>query len=161
MDAEKASPLQRKLLAQMVRKGMNGQKLAKVSKVSDSEISRILAGKSRPGLENAFRLAKALGVSLDYLADDSLESEPAKATDPLSPEEREILDLARAIGCPRAVRILENIRIIGYEVAMCRLLEARPGAASEFPERSGPSTSAVSPPPPPVPSVAAARANVI
>src|SRR4051794_26045699 len=131
MDADKASPLQRKLLSQMVRRGLNGQKLAKISKVSDSEISRILAGKSRPGLENAFRLAKAVGVSLDYLADDSLETDPAKAADPMSPEEREVLDLAHAIGCSRATRVLENIRIVGYELAMRRLLDARPAVDSD------------------------------
>ena len=61
---------------EMARQGLNGQKLAQRSKVSDSEISRILAGKSRPGLENAFRLARAVGVSLDYLADDALEIDP-------------------------------------------------------------------------------------
>src|SRR3954471_22462850 len=94
MDADKASPLQKKLLSQMVRRGLNGQKLAKISKVSDSEISRILAGKSRPGLENAFRIARAVGMSLDYLADDALESDPARPSGPLSAEEREILDLA-------------------------------------------------------------------
>src|SRR5215203_7021972 len=114
--------LEEKLLNRMVRLGLNGQKLARLSKVSDSEISRILAGKSRPGLENAFRLAKAVGVSLDYLADDTLETDPVKATDPLTTEEREVLDLVHAIGCSRAVRILENIRIVGYEVAMRRLL---------------------------------------
>src|SRR5947208_16998718 len=96
--------LEERLLTRMVRLGLNGQKLAKISKVSDSEISRILAGKSRPGLENAFRLAKAVGVSLDYLADDSLETDPARAADPLPPEDREVLDLAHAIGCSKAVR---------------------------------------------------------
>src|SRR4051812_7272247 len=126
MDADKASPLQKKLLAQMVRRGLNGQKLARISKVSDSEISRILAGKSRPGLENAFKLARAVGVSLDYLADDSLETDPAQSVDPLSTEEREILDLAHLLGCSRAIRVLENIRIVGYEVAMRRLLEVKP-----------------------------------
>jgi transcriptional regulator with XRE-family HTH domain len=161
MDADQASPLQRKLLAQMVRRGLNGQKLAKISKVSDSEISRILAGKSRPGLENAFRLARALGVSVDYLADDSLEFDPVKGVDPLTPEEREILDLARAIGCPRAVRILENIRIIGYEAGMRRLLDARPSGGSDGNEpRVVPPTPTPTVSAPPVPSVtAAARAN--
>jgi transcriptional regulator with XRE-family HTH domain len=152
MDADKASPLQKKLLAQMVRRGLNGQKLAKISKVSDSEISRILAGKSRPGLENAFRLAKAVGVSLDYLADDTLESDPAKAADPLSSEEREVLDLAHAIGCCRASRVLENIRIVGYEVAMRRLLEVKPAAEAEELPRP-----VVSPPPAPLPGLAAGR----
>ena len=158
MDAEKASPLQKKLCAQMSRRGLNGQKLAKISKVSDSEISRILAGKSRPGLENAFRLAKAVGVSLDYLADDSLETDPARAADPLSPEDREVLDLAHAIGCARAARVLENIRIVGYELAMRRLLDARPAPDVDDPSRittSGVnSTSTVV-----SPSLAVSRAN--
>jgi len=154
MDAEKASPLQRKLLAQMLRRGLNGQKLAKISKVSDSEISRILAGKSRPGLENAFRLARAVGVSLDYLADDTLEHDPARSSDPLSAEEREVLEIARGIGCSRAVRILENIRIVGYEVAMRRLLDAKPGIEAEDVTRS-PTPSPV----PPVATVSATRAG--
>jgi transcriptional regulator with XRE-family HTH domain len=126
MDAKPTSPLQQKLHTQMRSRGLNGQKLAQNSQVSDSEISRILAGKSRPGLENAFRLARALGVSLDYLADDSLETDPAQLADALSVEERRILDLAHAIGCSHAMQILENIRIMGYEEAMNRLLNAKP-----------------------------------
>src|SRR5271166_5494716 len=109
--------LEEKLSLHMARRGLNGQKLARVSKVSDSEISRILAGKSRPGLENAFRLARAVGVSLDYLADDALETDPAQSKDPLTPEEREVLDLAHLLGNSRAIRVLENIRIVGYETA--------------------------------------------
>jgi transcriptional regulator with XRE-family HTH domain len=118
--------LEEKLHAQMVRLGLNGQKLARSSKVSDSEISRILAGKSRPGLENAFRLARAVGVSLDYLADDSLEVDPLVHKDPMTPEERELLDLAHGIGTARVTRIVENVRLLGYEVAMRRLLDAKP-----------------------------------
>jgi transcriptional regulator with XRE-family HTH domain len=118
--------LEEKLHAQMVRLGLNGQKLARSSKVSDSEISRILAGKSRPGLENAFRLARAVGVSLDYLADDSLEVDPLVHKDPVTPEERELLDLAHGIGTARVTRIVENVRLLGYEVAMRRLLDAKP-----------------------------------
>src|SRR3954470_7908088 len=154
MDAEKASPLQKKLCAQMSRRGLNGQKLAKISKVSDSEISRILAGKSRPGLENAFRLAEAVGVSHDFLADDTLETDPAKAADPLTAEEREVLDLAHAVGCSRATRVLEVIRIVGYELAMRRLLDARP--AVELDEGTRAVTSSA-PPPSPVAAMPASR----
>ena len=118
--------LEQKLLTEMVRRGLNGQKLARISQVSDSEISRILAGKSRPGLENAFRLAKAVGISLDYLADDSLDSDPAKSSDPLTAEEREVLDLAHGIGSARAVRILDIVRYLGCDIAMPRLLDAKP-----------------------------------
>src|SRR5436305_9366754 len=116
--------LEEKLQTRMVRLGLNGQRLARDSKVSDSEISRILAGKSRPGLENAFKLARALGVSLDYLADDSLETDPLQKADPLTQEEREVLDLAYGIGPARAARILDIVRIVGYDIAMRRLLEA-------------------------------------
>ena len=65
--------LKDKLQMLMARHALNGQKLARSSRVSDSEISRILQGKSRPGLDNAFRLARSVGVTLDYLADDSLD----------------------------------------------------------------------------------------
>jgi transcriptional regulator with XRE-family HTH domain len=118
--------LKTKLQSLMVRKGLNGQKLARLSQVSDSEISRILQGKSRPGLDNALRLAKAVGVSLDYLADDELDIEPAEPADSLSPEERKILNIVPKIGCPEVLTILENVRFLGYEVAMSRLVGAKP-----------------------------------
>src|ERR1700730_16390359 len=90
--------LKDKLLTEMTRQGLNGQKLAQRSKVSDSEISRILSGQSTPGLENAYRLARAVGVSLDFLADDSLEDDPLGATDPVTPEERRLLELSQRLG---------------------------------------------------------------
>ena len=115
-----------KLKNLMNGKGLNGQKLARLSQVSDSEISRILQGKSRPGLDNALRLARALGMSLDYLADDNLDAEPPEPADSLSPEERKILSITQKIGCPEVVTILENVRFLGYEVAMSRLVGAKP-----------------------------------
>jgi transcriptional regulator with XRE-family HTH domain len=145
--------LQQKLLSEMVRRGLNGQKLAKISQVSDSEISRILAGKSRPGLENAYRLARAVGVSLDYLADDSLETDPARSGDPLSTEEREMLDLAHALGCARALRILDIVRYLGCDIAMHRLLGAKPIIEVGDEVRAASSTVASAPP------MQAARAN--
>ena len=118
--------LKDKLLTEMARQGLNGQRLSQRSKVSDSEISRILSGQSTPGLENAFRLARAVGVSLDYLADDALDADPLRETDPLSADERRVLDLAARIGLARALHLLENINFIGYEGSMQRLLGARP-----------------------------------
>jgi transcriptional regulator with XRE-family HTH domain len=78
--------------------------------VSDSEISRILSGQSTPGLENAFRLARSVSVSLDYLADDALETDPLKAGDPLSAEERRLLELGKQLGMSRTLLMLENVR---------------------------------------------------
>jgi transcriptional regulator with XRE-family HTH domain len=118
--------LKDKLQMLMTREKLNGQKLAKLSAVSDSEISRILQGKSRPGLDNAYRLARAVGVSLDYLADDTLDHEPGPPTDGVSTEERKALNLIQKIGLSEALTILENARFLGYEVAMSRLIGAKP-----------------------------------
>lgn len=118
--------LKDKLLTEMTRQGLNGQRLAQRSKVSDSEISRILSGQSTPGLENAFRLARAVGVSLDYLADDTLEVDPLRSTDPLTTDERRVLDVVQQIELDRAIQLLEMIRFVGFETAMQRLLIAKP-----------------------------------
>ena len=120
-----------KLRKQMLLKGFNQQRLARASLVSDSEISRILSGKSaNPGLENALKLARAVGVSLDYLADDTLDEEPAPVTDPgreaFSPAEADMLDSARELGLRQARRVLETSCALGYEVAIRRLLEMKP-----------------------------------
>jgi transcriptional regulator with XRE-family HTH domain len=119
--------LKDKLQMLMTRHRLNGQKLARQAQVSDSEISRILQGKSRPGLDNAFRLAKAVGVSLDYLADDSLDHDTtSQPADNLSTEDRKILTLAQKIGCSDVVTMLEIIRLLGYDLAMTRLVGAKP-----------------------------------
>jgi transcriptional regulator with XRE-family HTH domain len=118
--------LKDKLQMLMARHGLNGQKLARLSQVSDSEISRILQGKSRPGLDNALRLAKSVSVSLDYLADDNLDVQPPQPADNLTPDERKLLMLAQKIGCAEVLTILENVRFLGYEVAMSRLVGGKP-----------------------------------
>jgi transcriptional regulator with XRE-family HTH domain len=118
--------LKLKLKKLMNAKGLNGQKLARLAQVSDSEISRILQGKSRPGLENALRLAQALEVSLDFLADDNVDAEPPPPADALSEEERKALTIIQKVGSRDVLTILENVRFLGYEVAMGRLVGAKP-----------------------------------
>lgn len=119
--------LKDKLQMLMARAGLNGQKLARMSQVSDSEISRILQGKSRPGLDNAFRLARAVGVSLDYLADDALDVDAQSVpADSLTSEDRKILALAAKIGRGEVSTLLENIRFLGYDLAMSRLVGGKP-----------------------------------
>lgn len=137
-----------KLYKQMLLKGLNQQKLAKLSLVSDSEVSRILAGKSQPGLENAFKLATAVGVSLDYLADDAMEEDPARPIDPLPPEEREVVELAREVGARQTRQLLETVTVLGYKEAIRRLLslELKPPPV----EPADPSRSAPPRPPGPV-----------
>jgi transcriptional regulator with XRE-family HTH domain len=127
-----------KLQKLMTRRGLNGQKLARLSQVSDSEISRILQGKSRPGLDNALRLAQAVGVSLDYLADDRLDVEPTEPPDTLSAEERKVLGVIQKMGCSEMLTILETVRFLGYEVAMSRLVGASVKPVIEIADKETP-----------------------
>jgi transcriptional regulator with XRE-family HTH domain len=149
--------LKDKLQVLMARYGLNGQKLARLSQVSDSEISRILQGKSRPGLDNAFRLAKAVNVSLDYLADDTLDTEPPQPADHLSPEERKLLTVAQKVGYSEVITLLENIRFLGYEVAMSRLVGGKP--VIEIEKDGVDARPAVGMAPATLPVAAAARAS--
>jgi len=127
-----------KLQNLMTRRGLNGQKLARLSQVSDSEISRILQGKSRPGLDNALRLAQAVGVSLDYLADDRLDAEPTEPPDALSAEERRVLGVIQKMGCSEMLTILETVRFLGYEAAMSRLVGAGAKPVIEIADKEAP-----------------------
>ncbi len=115
-----------KLAQKILQLGLNGQKLARKSDVSDSEISRIMNGKSLPGLENAIALARAVGVSLDYLADDSLDADPNLPKESANELETTILRLVHEIGLLESFHILQNTRFMGYELAANRLLEGKP-----------------------------------
>jgi transcriptional regulator with XRE-family HTH domain len=120
-----------KLRREMILQGLNQQKLARLSGVSDSEVSRILGGKSQPGLENALKLARAIGVSLDYLADDSLDK-PSSSRPGASPWEAEVVDVARQCGLRESAQLLLAARTVGLDVALRRLfgLETPPPPAS-------------------------------
>jgi transcriptional regulator with XRE-family HTH domain len=118
-----------KLFQKCLQLGLNGQKLARKSEVSDSEISRIMNGKSLPGLENAIALARAVGVSLDFLADDTLEADTNQPQESTNELETQILKLVREIGYFQAYAVLENTRNLGYELASKRLIEAKPVVA--------------------------------
>ncbi len=113
-----------KLYKHMLRKGLNQQKLARLAGVSDSEVSRILSGKSHPSLAYAARLARVLEVSLDYLADDALDEDPRRAVEATTAQEQEILELLQQLGARPARRLLETAAELGYETAIRRLLGA-------------------------------------
>ena len=131
-----------KLAQKILQLGLNGQKLARRSDVSDSEISRIMNGKSLPGLENAIALARAVGVSLDYLADDALESDPAQPQDSANELEKSIIHLVREIGYLQSHTLLEITRNLGYDLASKRLIDAKP-VVSGLPEGVRPSISPI------------------
>ncbi|WP_182830369.1 helix-turn-helix domain-containing protein [Tautonia rosea] len=133
-----AMTLARKLDRRMLQLGLSQQALAQKSGVSDSEVSRLLKGQSkRPGLPNILRLARALEVSVDFLADDSLQDDPHTEPVSLPSQEQALLELARTIGSREVEMILDATRILGFETAIRRLygVEFRPFPSS--PSHSG------------------------
>lgn len=126
--------LEEKLYKQMLLRGLNQQRLAQLSGVSDSEISRLLNGQSRrPGLHSLHRIAKVLAVSLEFLADDALVSDPRGSVEAQPREEREVLERARSIGLRQTLMLLDTARVLGFELAIRRLVGAapRPGLPDE------------------------------
>jgi hypothetical protein len=76
-------------------------------------MSRILSGAQEPKLRLAYDLAKALGVTLDYLVDEESEVSPFEQRVMVTNDE---------------LTILKMVRVLGTEAAMNRLLNAPPGS---------------------------------
>jgi transcriptional regulator with XRE-family HTH domain len=139
--------LHEKIWREMARRNLNQQKLARLANVSDSEISRILAGKSNPSLEYARRIALAIEVSLDYLANDSMEEDAPEQHGPtLDPVEIEVLELTGSLGPRQTRRILETAVDLGYDIAIRRLLgtEMKPVIEVGHPSQTIPTPEAPS-----------------
>lgn len=66
----------RKLRHLMVERDIGQEALAKAAGVSQSSISRWLSGSHLPQIDAASRIAREMGVSLDWLADDDAEWPP-------------------------------------------------------------------------------------
>ena len=77
--------------------------------LSKSSISRIMSGVQEPKLSLANDLAKALGVTLDYLMEDSLEIGPTQHLVTMSDEELMILKIVRRLGSNVAIDRLLNV----------------------------------------------------
>lgn len=73
---------------------LNQSKLARAIGVSPATINEMVNYGKRPYLDQAFPIARKLGVSLEYLADDSLDEPPL----PLTKEELHIIDAVRSSG---------------------------------------------------------------
>src|SRR4051794_13000719 len=79
-------------------RGLDQSALGKKIGLSKSTISRILSGSQEPKLTVAYSLAKVLGVTLDYLVDESPEVGANDQLVMLSEEELTILKMVRHLG---------------------------------------------------------------
>ena len=98
-----------------VLRGLDQASLAATLEISRSSVSRILGGIQEPKLRVAWKLARALGVSLDYLADDDMTEEPGGAIVRLSEDERTILKLVRRLGTEAALDRLLGLSVPDVE----------------------------------------------
>src|SRR4051794_15342155 len=91
-------------------RGLDQSALAVRVNLSKSSISRILSGAQEPKLRLAYDLAKALGVTLDYLVDDSPEVGPTDQLVMVTEDELAILKIIRRLGTDCAFdRLLHNV----------------------------------------------------
>jgi transcriptional regulator with XRE-family HTH domain len=81
--------------------------------LSKSSISRILSGVQEPKLSLAYELAKALGVTLDYLVEDVPEIGPTQHLVTMTDEELMILKIVRRLGANVAIDRLLNVESHG------------------------------------------------
>jgi putative transcriptional regulator len=95
-------------------RGLDQSELASKVGLSKSSMSRILSGAQEPKLRLAYDLAKALGVTLDYLVDEESEVSPFEQRVMVTNDE---------------LTILKMVRVLGTEAAMNRLLNAPPGSS--------------------------------
>lgn len=85
------------------RRKLSQAKLGEIVGVSQQRISHVRHGKADFTAPQVKAVAEALGVSIDYLMDDSQDEPPVF---PVAERERMILDVARTMGLDRAWRLL-------------------------------------------------------
>jgi transcriptional regulator with XRE-family HTH domain len=90
-------------------KSLDQSTLASKVGLSKSSISRIVSGVQEPKLRLAYDLARALGVTLDYLVQDSPELGPTQHLVMVSDEELMILKIVRRLGPNAAIDRLLNV----------------------------------------------------
>src|SRR4051812_43931960 len=69
------------------RRGTSQAALSRETGIAQSAISEMTKGKRRPYADQALLLARALGVTLDFLVDDALDEPPASSSGLTSEDE--------------------------------------------------------------------------
>ena len=129
-----------KLDVAIEKSGKSQSAIARETGIAQSTISAMTRGERRPYLDQAFKLAKALGVTVDYLIDDAQESPTSSEGETLSEGEQRVLWLFRslAISAEEAARRLAgHVTFEGVEPTpeILERLEYEAGRGKEPPER--------------------------
>jgi len=119
-----------KLQKLCILRNLDQSTLASRLGLSKSSISRIISGVQEPKLRLAADLAKALGVTLDYLVGDSPELGPGQHLVTVTEEELMFLKMVRRLGTEVAIDRLLNVPMAGQGD------EPRPGGSLEGRGRS-------------------------
>jgi transcriptional regulator with XRE-family HTH domain len=90
-------------------RGLDQSALAERMGISKSSMSRILSGAQEPKLRLAQDLARELGVTLDYLMDESAD-DPSRQPITVTEDELTVLKLVRRLGVDVAID-----RLLGVE----------------------------------------------
>lgn len=96
-----------KIDRELRRARLSQQKAAEMTGIQQAHLSRVINGKAGLSLDQGFALARALGVSLDFLADDTMDA-PPETSGALSESDRVILALAKTWGPELAAVRLQN-----------------------------------------------------
>jgi transcriptional regulator with XRE-family HTH domain len=92
-------------------RGLDQTDLAVKLHLSKSSISRILSGVQEPKLRVAYDLAQVLGVTLDYLVEDSPDIGPTDQLVMVTQDELAILKMVRLLGTTASMVRLMNAPI--------------------------------------------------
>lgn len=84
-----------KLSSLLKTRRMSQMRLSGLTGIAQPSISAMRLGERRPYMDQGLNLARALGVSLDYLADDSLDLEPS--AEAVTKDEARVLKLFRIL----------------------------------------------------------------
>ncbi len=96
----------------MVTQGMTQKELGKRVGLTPSSLSRILSGTQQPKLEEAYVIAKELGVTLNDLVEDDQDYSPPTGS---------LVRVSQDDVC-----LLRVAHTLGVELAMARLVNAEP-----------------------------------
>jgi transcriptional regulator with XRE-family HTH domain len=97
-------------------KGWTKAELARRCGVSKNTVGTWFQDEGKPFTESLLTLSRVLGVSCDFLADDSLDN-PARAAPALSDAEQIALSLTRQIGVAEVLEVLYAMRSRRPQVA--------------------------------------------